>query len=104
MDEAVRQPLDDKTSYGYGRDDSISISDATENAAITHKEITLKGQTIPYTARAGHLVTADQYTAQPVAKIFYVAFTAMATWAPTRGVPLPFSIMAAQDRPRSFFY
>jgi hypothetical protein len=28
------QPLRDTTSYGYGKDDSIS--DSTENAAITH--------------------------------------------------------------------
>ncbi len=70
------QPLHDVTPYGYGKDDSISDSTATENAAITHKEITLNGKTIPYTARAGHLVTTDLYSAQPAAKIFYVSFTA----------------------------
>jgi len=65
------QPLLDATPYGYGKNDSISINDATENAAITHKKITLNGKTILYTARAGHLVTADLYSAQPAAKIFY---------------------------------
>jgi carboxypeptidase C (cathepsin A) len=68
------QPLLDTTPYGYGKYDSVS--DTTEKAAITHKEITLNGKTIPYTARAGHLVTADLYSAQPAAKIFYVSFTA----------------------------
>jgi carboxypeptidase C (cathepsin A) len=68
------RPLLDATPYGYGADDSVS--DTTENAAITHKEIILNGTTIPYTARAGHLVTTDLYNAQPAAKIFYVSFTA----------------------------
>src|SRR5262249_60907186 len=68
------RPLLDATPYGYGKDDSVS--DTTENAAITHKEITLNGTTIPYTARAGHLVTTDPYGPQPAAKIFYVSFTA----------------------------
>lgn len=70
------QPLIDMTLYGSGRDDSISVGDATENAAITHHSLTIDGKSIPYTARAGHLVTADLYSAQPAAKIFYVAFTA----------------------------
>jgi carboxypeptidase C (cathepsin A) len=68
------QPLFDATLYGYGKDDSIS--DSFEKAAITHKKITLKGITIRYTTRAGHLVTTDLYSAQPAAKIFYVSFTA----------------------------
>ena len=68
------QPLSDATLYGYGKDNSIS--DKNENAAITHKKITLNETTIPYTARAGHLVTTDQYSAHPAAKIFYVSFTA----------------------------
>jgi len=67
-------PLPDAAPYGYGKDDSVS--DTTENAAITHKEIILNGTTIPYTARAGHLVTTDLYNAQPAAKIFYVSFIA----------------------------
>src|SRR5713101_6156443 len=81
MNEAVNrqsaspdQQLRDATPFGYGKDDSIS--DTTENAAITQKKITLTGTTISYTARAGHLVTTDLYNAQPVAKIFYVSFTA----------------------------
>ena len=72
--EIPMRPLHDVTPYGYGKDDSVS--DTTENAAVTHKEIPLNGTRIRYTARAGHLVTLDKYSAQPAAKIFYVAFTA----------------------------
>ena len=68
------QPFSDNTVYGSDVDDSIS--DATENAAVTHHSITIDGTTISYTARAGHLVTYDQYSARPSAKIFYVSFTA----------------------------
>jgi carboxypeptidase C (cathepsin A) len=68
------QPVADATSYGYDKDDSVT--DTTERAAITYKKIILKGTIIPYTARAGHLVTTDLYSGQPAAKIFYVSFTA----------------------------
>ena len=81
------QPLHDTTQYGYGKDDSIT--DATEAAAVTQHEITVKGKAISYTARAGHLVTTDLYSSRPVAKIFYVAFTV--------NNPPP-------DRPVTFFY
>ena len=72
MNEAVNSqsaPLDqallDPTPYGYDKDDSIS--DSTENAAITQHPITLNGVPTSYTARAGHLVTTDLYSARPVA-------------------------------------
>jgi carboxypeptidase C (cathepsin A) len=84
---AADQPLLDTTPYGYGADDSIS--DATEAAAVTQHKITVKGKTISYTARAGHLVTTDLYSSRSVAKIFYVAFTAN---------------NAPPDRPVTFFY
>ena len=80
------QPLLDLTPYGYDKDDSIT--DATENAAITQHTITLNGVPTSYTARAGHLVTTDLYSARPVAKIFYVAFT----------------IESDPSRPVTFFY
>jgi carboxypeptidase C (cathepsin A) len=67
------QPLVDTTPYGAGKDDSVT--DTTETAAVTHHTATINGTAIRYTARAGHLVIADQNSAQPVAKIFYVAFT-----------------------------
>ncbi len=82
------QPLLDTTQYGSGPDDSIS--DATENAAVTQHSITINGTTISYTARSGHLVTCDQYNARPSAKIFYVSFTA--------------NDIAASSRPVTFFY
>jgi carboxypeptidase C (cathepsin A) len=82
------QPLVDPTPYGAGKDDSVT--DASEAAAVTHHSITINGRKIPYTARAGHLVTRDLYSAQPVAKIFYVSFTADGA--------------APADRPITFFY
>jgi len=68
------QPCFDQTAYGNGPDDSVT--DASENAAITHHVLTLGGRTIPYTATAGHLVAVDASSSRPAAKIFYVAFTA----------------------------
>jgi len=68
------QPFFDTTAYGSGPDDSIS--DAGENAAITPHVAELNGTSIPYTARAGHLVAVDPSSSKPAAKFFYVAFTA----------------------------
>jgi len=82
------EPFFDTTPYGSGKDDSVS--DVTENAAITHHTLAIDGTSISYTATAGHLVTTDLYSAQPAAKIFYVAFTA-------DGV-------TASSRPVTFFY
>lgn len=67
------QPLLDTTAYGSRKDDAVT--DVTESAAVTYHTVTLNGKTIPYTARAGHLVATDEYSAQPAAKFFYVAFT-----------------------------
>lgn len=82
------QPLFDTTQYGSRPDDSIS--DVTENTAVTHHSITIDGTTIDYTAHAGHLLIYDQDSAQPTAKIFYVSFTA--------------SNVPASNRPVTFFY
>jgi carboxypeptidase C (cathepsin A) len=68
------QPLLDTTAYGAGPDDSIT--DTTENAAITHHVASFGGVPIPYTASAGHLVAVDPLSSKPAAKFFYVAFTA----------------------------
>ena len=78
------QPLLDTTPYGYGPDDSVT--DVSENAAITHHTMKLGGKTLAYTARAGHLVTTDPYSAQPAAKLFYVAFTLDGATASSRPV------------------
>ncbi|MDQ7977125.1 peptidase S1 [Paraburkholderia sp. SARCC-3016] len=67
------QPFFDPVAYGNGPDDSVS--DASENAAITKHSITIGGRKINYTATAGHLVTVDPSSSQPNAKMFYVAFT-----------------------------
>src|SRR5947209_14381837 len=95
MDEIARtpetppdEPFLDTTPYGSGKDDSVA--DVTENAAITHHELAINVMSIPYTARAGHLVTTDLYSARPAAKIFYVAFTADGA--------------TASNRPITFFY
>lgn len=78
------QPLLDPTPYGYGPGDSVS--DVTENAAVTHHTLKLNGRSIPYTARAGHLVTTHTYSSRPGAKLFYVAFTADGPTPSTRPV------------------
>ncbi|HEY4350137.1 MAG TPA: peptidase S1 [Paraburkholderia sp.] len=67
------QPFFDPVAYGNGPDDSVS--DSSENAAITKHSITIGGKKINYTATAGHLVTVDPSSSQPDAKMFYVAFT-----------------------------
>lgn len=78
------QPLVDTTPYGYGPGDSVS--DVTENAAITHHTLKLNGRSIAYAARAGHLVTTHTYSSRPGAKLFYVAFTADGSTPSTRPV------------------
>ena len=55
------QPFVDNTLYGSGKDDSIT--DTTENYAITHRSVTIGETIISYTAHAGHLVTYDQDSA-----------------------------------------
>jgi carboxypeptidase C (cathepsin A) len=81
-------PILDQTPYGSGKDDSIS--NATEIASVTHHSVVINKESISYTAHTGHLVVADQNTALPAARIFYVAFTADDAPAP--------------DRPITFFY
>ena len=67
------QPFFDPLAYGNGPDDSVT--DSAEHAAVTHHSLTLAGQTLAYTATAGHLVAVDASSSLPAAKIFYVAFT-----------------------------
>lgn len=80
------QPCSDPTAYGNGPQDSIT--DRSENAAVTHHTTTIGGRAIAYTATAGHLVTVDPSSSQPAAKIFSVAFTADGAKPTTR--PLTF--------------
>ena len=81
MDEIVAtsetsggEPVVDLVPYGSGKDDSTS--DTAESASVTQHDVTIGGKSISYTARAGHLVTADPNSALPAAKVFYMAFTA----------------------------
>jgi carboxypeptidase C (cathepsin A) len=67
------QPYSDTTAYGNGPGDSIT--DATEDGAITHHTVALGGRQVAYTATAGHLVIVDPSSSRPTAKMFYVAFT-----------------------------
>jgi carboxypeptidase C (cathepsin A) len=91
MDKAEKrsdQPFDDPTIYGSGPDDSIS--DMTENVAITHQYITINKAIISYTTNTGHLVINDESSGLPSAKIFYVSFTA--------------NDVEPSSRPVTFFY
>jgi carboxypeptidase C (cathepsin A) len=67
------QPYFDPTPYGNGPADSVT--ETTENTAVTHHTVSLGGRDIAYTAAAGHLVTVDPSSSRPTAKVFYVAFT-----------------------------
>ncbi|MBP0594434.1 peptidase S1 [Paraburkholderia sp. LEh10] len=71
--KAGDQPFFDPVAYGNGPDDSVT--DSSENAAVTKHSITIGGKKINYTATAGHLVTVDPSSSLPSAKMFYVAFT-----------------------------
>jgi carboxypeptidase C (cathepsin A) len=78
------QPLLDTTPYGARKDDSVA--DTTESVAVTHHTATMNGTALAYTARVGHLVTVDEFSAQPAAKIFYVSFTVDTSEPSTRPV------------------
>ena len=67
------KPFDDPVAYGNGPQDSVT--DLSENAAVTRHMITLAGTMINYTATVGHLVAVNPSSSKPAAKIFYVAFT-----------------------------
>ncbi|XHO04090.1 hypothetical protein ACEQUB_00957 [Ralstonia syzygii] len=84
-------PLVDTTVYGSGPNDALPVSDTAETAAITHHKVTINGQSLAYTATAGHLTTIDAVTSRPNAKMFYVAYT--------QDNPDP-----SKPRPVTFFY
>ncbi|EGD02161.1 peptidase S10 serine carboxypeptidase, partial [Burkholderia sp. TJI49] len=56
-----------------------------------HRQITIGGKTVKYTATTGHLTTIDPITSAPNAKMFYVAYT--------QDNPDP-----SKPRPVTFFY
>ncbi|MGU7773584.1 S10 family peptidase [Burkholderia sp. MR1-5-21] len=83
------QPFVDTDVYGTGPNDAVT--DATEGAAVVHRQVTIGGKVVNYTATAGHLTTIDPVTSQPNAKMFYVAYT--------QDNPDP-----SKPRPVTFFY
>ncbi|KVC62931.1 peptidase S1 [Burkholderia ubonensis] len=83
------QPFVDTDVYGTGPNDAVT--DAAEGAAVVHRQVSIGGKVIKYTATAGHLTTIDPVTSQPNAKMFYVAYT--------QDNPDP-----SKPRPVTFFY
>jgi carboxypeptidase C (cathepsin A) len=72
----------------YSSQATASLANAVEGAAVTKKQIVLNGNTIAYTATAGHLIARDPATGRDEASFFYVAYTADNAPAATR--PLTF--------------
>lgn len=70
---AADQPYVDNTQYDASPGASLPI--ATEDAAVTHHRIVLKGVNQTYTATAGHLTIRDPDTNTPTGTIFYTAYT-----------------------------
>ncbi|KWF23672.1 S10 family peptidase [Burkholderia ubonensis] len=83
------QPFVDTDVYGTGPNDAVT--DAAEGAAVVHRQVSIGGKVVKYTATAGHLTTIDPVTSQPNAKMFYVAYT--------QDNPDP-----SKPRPVTFFY
>ncbi|EAY62673.1 hypothetical protein BCPG_00912 [Burkholderia cenocepacia PC184] len=54
---AADQPYVDTDVYGTGPNDAVT--DSTEGAAVVHRQVTIGGKTIKYTATTGHLTTID---------------------------------------------
>jgi carboxypeptidase C (cathepsin A) len=78
------QPYLDPTVYSSGR--FASLQSAVEAAAITRHQITLRGNTINYTATAGHLTARNATNGAEEASFFYVAYTVDNQDAATRPV------------------
>ncbi|MDB5817549.1 MAG: peptidase serine carboxypeptidase [Rhizobacter sp.] len=67
------QPYTDTLAYGAAPGDSVS--EHGEGAAVTHHTVDVGGNTLAYTATAGHLVAVDPVSSRPNARFFYVAYT-----------------------------
>ncbi|HYS12378.1 MAG TPA: peptidase S10 [Burkholderiaceae bacterium] len=78
------QPYSDPTAYSSAR--SASLASAVEAAAITRHQITLRGNTIDYTATTGHLTARNATGGAEEASFFYVAYTIDNQNAATRPV------------------
>jgi len=75
----------------YDMTEKGNITSLKEGAAVTHHEATLRGKTLRYTAKVGHLVARDTQTDEPQASISYVAFTLDGQDAGTRPVTFLFN-------------
>jgi len=75
--------LTDATVYSSAVD--ASLPGAVEAAAVSAQMLTANGQTLSYTATAGHLIARDP-TGVPEASMFYVAYTLPGADAATRPV------------------
>jgi carboxypeptidase C (cathepsin A) len=75
--------LTDTTVYSSAAD--ASLPGAVEAAAVSTQSLTANGQTLSYTATAGHLIARDA-TGTPEASMFYVAYTLPGADAATRPV------------------
>jgi carboxypeptidase C (cathepsin A) len=70
----------------YSSAGSASLAGAEEAAAVTKHGIVLGGQTIAYTARAGHVIARHPLTNAAQAAMFHVSYTADGAAAATRPV------------------
>ena len=76
----VDQPYTDPNQYSTAASDSLPANAAFDQAAVTHHTMTINGQSVSYTATAGHLTAAAPSTdaSKPTDKevsFFYVAYT-----------------------------
>ncbi|MEP6503102.1 MAG: peptidase S10 [Betaproteobacteria bacterium] len=74
----------------YSAQGSASLATPNETTAVTHRTLTLGGNTVAYTATAGHL-SAQTAGGTPEASIFYVAYTADGAAPGTRPVTFFFN-------------
>lgn len=75
--------LTDTTVYSSAPD--ASLPGAVEAAAVSTQTLTANGQTLSYTATAGHLIARDASNS-PQASVFYTAYTLPGADAATRPV------------------
>jgi carboxypeptidase C (cathepsin A) len=73
--------VEDKTLYSGAIDANVDISLVSETPSVKNHEMTIKGKTVKYTARAGHLIAyapsdpKDPAKKDAQAAIFYMAYT-----------------------------
>ncbi|PCE32594.1 hypothetical protein BZL54_10260 [Burkholderia ubonensis subsp. mesacidophila] len=68
----IDRPFVDERSYSNRGD--AALNDASEAAAVVHRQIMVGGRTLPYTATTGHLSATDRDTGKR-ASMFYVAYS-----------------------------